>query len=310
MAVTGGASKKQRTERRDALEVLPGSAWVLVLKKLDDYDHLGFGLTCRTFLEAVTKATANPDLKKVALKTDLTYDKLFEQMPRFSLSWFQWVLRSFKRKKGVSPKELGIGEYYDHLYDSDLMYLAAFQGSKKVMEWLASRGISFGIERYGVVAVATGGAAAGGHIEILEWLGSEGCRFDWSTCSSAARGGHLDVLKWLRSQDPPCPWNWRTCEYAAGGGHLAVLQWARSQDPPCPWGDEDTCWRAAQGGHLDVLKWARSQDPPCPWDWKTCWRAVRGGHLDVLKWARSQDPPCLGTTRLVLVQLKEVTLMS
>ncbi|QDZ22926.1 hypothetical protein HOP50_09g54750 [Chloropicon primus] len=239
-------SRRQRRKGRDALDVLPEWAWLLVLKQLDEYDHLAFGLTCRAFLvvgRITARAMANPSdhpqketQKGLPLRTNLAHETLFKQMPRFSLSWFQWVSRSFKRRKGA-PKELRYGEYYDHLYDCDLMYLAAFQGSKKVMEWLASQGISFGIERYyhGVVAVATGGAAAGGHIEILEWLGSEGCEFDNLTCSSAALGGHLDVLKWLRSQDPPCPWDWRTCEYAAEGGHLEVLQWARSQDPPCRW---------------------------------------------------------------------------
>uniref|UniRef100_A0A7S2WXV6 F-box domain-containing protein n=1 Tax=Chloropicon primus TaxID=1764295 RepID=A0A7S2WXV6_9CHLO len=159
MAVTGGASKKQRTERRDALEVLPGSAWVLVLKKLDDYDHLGFGLTCRTFLEAVTKATSPEEKKKARLRTDLSQEKLFDQVPSFTLGWYQRMFQSFKRKKSRRFERkkgarfnfvplYGHSNYLylsDYTYDVELMYLAAFQGSKKVMKWLVSQGIPLGI---------------------------------------------------------------------------------------------------------------------------------------------------------------------
>ncbi|QDZ21110.1 legumain peptidase [Chloropicon primus] len=138
-------SKRQRREGRNALEVLPERAWLLVLKKLSPYDRVAFGLTCKTFLAAVT-ATASPEWKKVALplRTDLTRERLFEQMPCFSLGWFQWVFRSFKRKKGA-PGDRRSKEYYGHLYDSDLMHLAAFQGSKKVMEWLVCQGIPLDI---------------------------------------------------------------------------------------------------------------------------------------------------------------------
>ncbi|QDZ23263.1 hypothetical protein A3770_10p57810 [Chloropicon primus] len=292
MEETRGASKKQRREAKHALDVLPKWAWLLVLRKMSPYDHLAFGLTCRTFLEAVREV--NPKKK---LKTDLTDDKLCEQMPCFSMGWFQWVLRSFERRKG-GPKTWRDEEEesYGHLYDSDLMKLAAFQGSKKAMEWLVSQGIPLKIKRkYSESGdnevVAVGGAAAGGHIAVLEWLRSKGCEFDESTCYFAALGGHLHVLQWLRSQDPPCDWDEGTCYFAAMGGHLDVLQWARSQDPPCPW-NKRTCEEAAGGGHLHVLQWLRSQDPPCDWDEGTCSCAAEGGHLHVLQWLRSQDPPC------------------
>ena len=195
-------SKRQRREGRDALEVLPGVLWSVIGKHVADYDRVAFGLTCRTFLEAV-REVRNPKKK---LKTDLTDDKRFEQMPCFTLGWFQWVLRSFKRRKGARHN-WRYGEYYDHVYDSDLLHLAAFQGSKKVMEWLVSQGIPLTLNREYRGVVAAAGAAAGGRIELLEWLRSEGCGFDEETCSSAARGGRLDVLQWARSQDPPCRWD-------------------------------------------------------------------------------------------------------
>ncbi|UPR00456.1 hypothetical protein HOP50_05g37710 [Chloropicon primus] len=287
--------KKQRTEEaKHALEVLPGNAWLLIFKKLSSYDHVAFASTCNTFLEVASPEKKKKKKKKkkaLSLRTDLTNKTLFNQMPCFSLSWFQWVFHSFKRKKG-EPQRWGRGKYYDHLYDSDLMQLAAFQGSIKAIKWLRSQGgIPLDIKGKDHEIAAPSGAAAGGHIDVLEWLRSEGCGFDRWTCRGAAMGGHLDVLQWLQSQDPPCDWNEWTCAGAAQFGHLHILQWARSQDPPCPW-NEYTCSYAAQFGHLDVLQWLRSQDPPCPWNSETCYKAAEGGHLEVLQWARSQDPPC------------------
>ncbi|UPR03275.1 hypothetical protein HOP50_12g66030 [Chloropicon primus] len=95
-------SKRQRTEERDTLEVLPGVLWSVIGKHVADYDRVAFGLTCKTFLEAVTMATS-PEWKKGAAKR------------------WSWE------------------EYSDHSYDSDLLHLAAFQGSKKVIKWLEKR---------------------------------------------------------------------------------------------------------------------------------------------------------------------------
>ena len=99
------ASKKQRTEPKHALEVLPGSAWRIIGKHVYPYDRHAFGLTCKTFYEAVTRTEKEAEKKKkdLALRTDLSDKRLFEETPSFSLDWFQWVLRSFERKK-VKPK--------------------------------------------------------------------------------------------------------------------------------------------------------------------------------------------------------------
>jgi len=56
------------------------------------------------------------------------------------------------------------------------------------------------------------------------------------TCGGAAQGGHLELLQWARAQN--APWDKWTCMWAARGGHLALLQWARAQG--APW-DERTC---------------------------------------------------------------------
>ena len=74
-------------------------------------------------------------------------------------------------------------------------------------------------------------ACKGGHLEIMKWLRSEGCGWDWKECAHAAAGGHMEALKWLRGEG--CPWNERTCNLAAGYGHLDVLRWAI--DNGCPY---------------------------------------------------------------------------
>ena len=57
-----------------------------------------------------------------------------------------------------------------------------------------------------------------------------GCPWDEWTCARAAAGGHLDELQWARLNG--CPWVKWTCTFAAEGGHLDVLQWARLNGCP------------------------------------------------------------------------------
>ena len=84
-------------------------------------------------------------------------------------------------------------------------------------------------------------------------------RWNPVTCSTVAKVGHLSMLKWLRSKG--CRWDRWTCAKAALGGHLEVLQWARANG--CPW-DEKTCSLAVEEGHTEVLKWAMANG--CPYE--------------------------------------------
>ncbi|CAM9563543.1 unnamed protein product [Laminaria digitata] len=102
-------------------------------------------------------------------------------------------------------------------------------------------------------------AAAGGHLEVLQWARSESCPWNSRTCQKAAEGGHLRTLRWAR--DHGCSWDCQTCEGAATRGHLEVLQWARANG--AEW-TVDTTYRAAAEGHVKLLQWALSQG--CPWD--------------------------------------------
>ncbi|CAM9181687.1 unnamed protein product, partial [Phaeothamnion confervicola] len=42
-------------------------------------------------------------------------------------------------------------------------------------------------------------AASGGHLDILQWLRAEGCRWDACSFSLATSSGHVQVLLWLAS---------------------------------------------------------------------------------------------------------------
>ena len=99
--------------------------------------------------------------RKKVLVTVMGSYKLLVKAPCFSLDWFKWVHGSFARG------------FQRGLQDSDLMQLAAFQGSIETMKWLKSEGIPLDTFPY----MADRSAAMGGQIEALKWLRSEGYEF-------------------------------------------------------------------------------------------------------------------------------------
>jgi len=283
-----------------------------VAERLERYDRLAFASTCTSCRDAIWEVVNREweedeekqerkrflakffprDKEEKKFVTNLGGAKLIKA-PCFSLGWFKWIRRSFERR------EKKVNRIYDRekgeVYDTDLIMLAAFQGSFELLTFLRTFTSAWKhTAQKEFYEEASAGAAAGGHMEVLEWLKSEYKRpITSAAIHRAAEGGHLEIVKWLRAQDPPCPWDKWVCKEAARGGHLVVLQWMRAQDPPCPW-DEETSNAAAERGDLEVLQWIRSQDPPCPWNSHggTCEVAAEGGHLAMLQWMRSQYPPC------------------
>ena len=61
----------------------------------------------------------------------------------------------------------------------------------------------------------------------LRW---QGCPCDELTCARAAAGGHLEVLQWLRERGTP--WDAKTLERAAAAAHLAVVDWCKQEGCP------------------------------------------------------------------------------
>ncbi len=96
-----------------------------------------------------------------------------------------------------------------------------------------------------------------------------------------SRGGHLEMLQWLRSQG--CPWDKRTCAHAAaGGGHLEVLQWLRSEG--YPWDEMMTCSFAAVENQW-LWGVAMGHQPWLPRGWRTQSRPLlRIIYINTPKW--------------------------
>ena len=59
-------------------------------------------------------------------------------------------------------------------------------------------------------------AAMGGHINVMQYLKMNGCKWCTETCSNAALGGHLEALQWLHANK--CPWDIKTCVSASKKG--------------------------------------------------------------------------------------------
>jgi|SRR5579872_2941620 len=102
-------------------------------------------------------------------------------------------------------------------------------------------------------------AVMNGHLEILKWIISEGCKVNNDIMECAVQYGQLEILEWVRSLG--CNMDVWVCSYAAMYGQLEVLKWARSHG--FSW-NMLVAHGAAQNDHLELLKWAR--DNGCEWD--------------------------------------------
>lgn len=128
------------------------------------------------------------------------------------------------------------------------------------------------------------GAAAGGHIHILQWARYHGCTFSRSTSEEAAFAGHLDVIIWLAHNG--CGFDEWTFANAAENGQVHILNWLLVHG--CSF-NEDACARAARYGDLKIMQWLKRIG--CPWDEEVCEIAAHCGHMDVLKWSMMSGCP-------------------
>merc|ERR1711977_664707 len=169
------AQKRMKREAEEAkvgksLDTMPPLVLAKVAERLEHYDRIAFASTCTTFCDAifevVNKEREEGEGKRKVV-TNLRNFKLVSKAPCFSLDWFKWVHGSFDRREGVAWRG---GEDKQKLYDSDLMKLAAFQGSVETMKWLRSLDPPCPWDRHSCLS-----AASGGHLEVLKWLKREGC---------------------------------------------------------------------------------------------------------------------------------------
>ena len=298
---------RSRSNEHELLGKLPKEMWALVGERVDPNSLFAFAMTCRFFRDL-------QKTRKEGLKTDMRIPRLVKDGPGYFEKGFPKWFDEERKSSARRP------------YDTDSIQLAAFCNDQSSLS-------RFMGERKGGeedLKFAIGGAALGGHLNLVKKLQAKGAVLQGEELLSAVTGGKTDVVRYIKSQDTVtlkrkneeklcsaaalmnhkeclqelrkrkrggssgigrCRWNASSCSAAARGGHLDLLKWMRSQKPPCPW-DKWTCAAAAKGGHLEVLKWARSQDPPCPWDEFACEGAAKSGNLELIKWLRGQDPPC------------------
>ena len=134
------------------------------------------------------------------------------------------------------------------------------------------------------------GAAAGGHMHILQWA-MESLK-PWGPhlleiAHAAALHGQLRILKWAHSRGSFE--SARLCSKAAIGGHLDCLQWAHENGYPLHNGHLRFAIELAGARSLPMLQWLLQQG--CRWDGWAYIEAARAGSLDVIKWAHQQGLP-------------------
>lgn len=159
------------------------------------------------------------------------------------------------------------------------------------------------------------GAAAGGQVEILQWLyddhydracwgGVEMCR--------ALTNGHSEAAQWLRTNTSPRPESLKKIMQAAGtAGNVDVIWWLYEDHYAVA---EDALWSAQLGSKWGTVRWifenCELEDPTIHWsaaarcgeltflkyayaldvgrpNKDTMHAAATGGHLDVLEWLHS-----------------------
>ena len=144
------------------------------------------------------------------------------------------------------------------------------------------------------------GAAEGGHLEILTWAVSKGCKLSLESPTMyrlAARHGHIAVIYWLRewvsAKDGWAERDGSLCREAASRGQIAVLAFLRTpyKGKASSWSAE-ACAVAAANGHLDTLKYMR--DNNCPWDQRVGIWAEQNKDKKMAKYALDNNCPTTG----------------
>ncbi|GMF12523.1 unnamed protein product [Phytophthora lilii] len=157
----------------------------------------------------------------------------------------------------VNAIEAGHGEVARWLYEntsdaerdwSRAMGFAARQGDMSLVQWLLD-GI-YKTELH-LPPPLMNDAAAGGHMEMLQWIFQQG----YGGCSDralegAARNGRLDMVKWL-VEHGILKGGREAMQVACGEGHLSIVQWILKRKWVQYLQFAMNC--AVRSGHLDIV---------------------------------------------------------
>ena len=266
----GGKRKRKKSsesEEGGTVARLPTEIWTMVAAKLEDRDVFAFALTSKQHRQAQQQAG-----RELVTRPCYRTENGNHRCEYFSRDWCVWWSRRFNMTETVPECMNRIIRVTASCGYLDVLktYWSDIPGDK----------IPLSMDRW-----TCAWAASRGHLEILQWLRSQGCPWDYFTCAWAAEKGHLKCLQWARSEG--CPWTKYACLFSARDGHLECLQWARENG--CPWDANRMCDDAAEHGRLPVLKWVREQG--CPWGETTTLKAATEGHLKCFRWLIFQGCP-------------------
>jgi hypothetical protein len=206
----------------------------------------------------------------------------------------QWVAKQYSRSalRDVKPEDLSRasvlvlgflkerGLATSGLEDARLVDLVATMGKMETLRFLLQS------EDGGrCTSDAMDGAAANGHLEIVQFLHSqrtEGCTV--AAMDGAARNGHMDVVLFLHTQRAEgC--TVAAMDGAARNGHLEMVKFLHAnRSEGCSTAAMDG---AATGGFLEVVRFLHEQrSEGCTT--KAMNGAARSGHLEVVKFLHTQ----------------------
>jgi hypothetical protein len=183
----------------------------------------------------------------------------------------------------------------------------ARSGNLNMIKWL---GKTLGCTAFQVGTLCA--AASIGHLEMVQYLRSQRCRWTESVSAAAAEAGHLDVLTWL--QENGFNWTESVSKSAASAGNLDVLKWLI--DNGCPWDDQSLIDGALHSNSIEILQYAQElgavfgantmrdaamnstlqvgqylHDNGCPWSADACYSAIYRVDHTVFSWLYNKGCP-------------------
>lgn len=126
----------------------------------------------------------------------------------------------------------------------------AYVGDLRTLRWFLNDGGVKGI--HDVRGVLPAAAAAGGNLDTLKFLSSEGCSLTPSAFKAAGRAASTEVLDWLIQND--CPVDNGVFIEAADYGNLEALQWAMDYGLTCPGAAVDIAMFHGNRDALNIMR--------------------------------------------------------
>jgi len=203
------------------------------------------------------------------------------------------VFKNAVRSNGIAMVKWLLEEG-GYIFNRRMVDWAAELGHRELVTWLVEE------RKVNINEWTTRAAAASGDVELMQYLRSQGCAWDFKTMSEAARHQDLDMLDWCFRRQ--CPIN-RVDLIATAASHLRIVQWCYDNGIT---GDESTYVRAAhEKDAAAVIRFLWSKG--CPADASACAAvAAHANHFELLQWMHQQGFPWDERTAKTLATFTDV----